>query len=292
MMRIPNLLRRGEWRDVTEHLDEATLASLLRGDAVAASGRVVAEHLAGCAACRRRMETADPLLTLFEETPVERPRAAVVAMPRAATRLVPRPHWQLSAGFAVAACAAVMLTAANQHSGSVAPHVQAQVVTDVQRITALIRTAAQKHDQVALHQALVEAGKQIAEINASHASDPALVAELATLDRTVASLPRNADTAALITGVESLIAVAPGETASAQPSPDPTVEASPTPGESALPSPEPTPSASPEPTPDPTPEPTAAPTPDPTATAQPVPEPTPSPSDNVPATATDPTPPF
>jgi hypothetical protein len=222
------------------------------------------------------MEASDPLVALFEDVPQATAtlRAPLVAMPAAAgVRLVPRPRWQLSAGFALAAAAAVTFVVANQPSSTCgAPHVQAQTLTDVQRVTSMIRTAEQNHDPVALHEALVEAKQQLVKIDAAHVSDPRLTADLSLLGQAVASLPVDPDdpeTDALITSVEALVAAAPGVTPEAQPSPDDTSAPTETPMD--------TPGATPEPTPEATVEPTPAPPPDATATPQPTPDATPSP---------------
>jgi hypothetical protein len=247
MFRILTPLRRRQ-PELTHHLDDATLASLLRGDVVARAGGV-AGHLSGCASCRRRMETTDLLRALFEEVPMATSRTPVVAMP-AAARLVPRPHWQVSAGLAAAVAAALALLVAHQPTGSGTPPVQAQALTDVQRVTAMIRAAEQNHDQVALQQALVEAKAQLAQIDVAHAPDPQLSTALASLDHEVATLPDDPNTAALIADVEVLIAEVPGESPAAtpEPTPDPTAAgAQPSPDAAATPTPvaDATPSPSP-----------------------------------------------
>jgi len=303
MIRVIGRLRRQPEPDPMRHLDEATLGLLLRGEEVAGTEQA-AGHLAVCAACRRRMETADPLVSLFAEEEVPAvARRAVVAMP-VVTRLVPRPHWQLSAGLAVAAAAALALAVVHLPGGgsplATGPSLaQQQALTDVQRITAMIRTAAQQHDQMALRHALAEAQAQLAHIDAEHIGDAQLSAELKALRHEVASLPHDPATVALVSGVENLIAQAPGETGGAQPSSpapvggaDATAAPAETPVESPGATPEPTPEATPQPTPEPTPEPTPAPTADATPTdAQPTPDASPTPDNSVAMTG-DRTPPY
>jgi hypothetical protein len=299
MISVADRLRRRPQPDPTRHLDDAALALLLRGEETGTAHQA-AGHLTVCAACRRRMETADPLLALFAE--VDEPAAArpFVAMPVAArTRLAPRPHWQLSAGLAFAAAAAVAFTVAHQPGGSSSPlSPQAQALTDVQRVTAKIHTAAERHDLVALRQALVEAKAELTHIDSAHISDAKLVAELGALRHEVASLPHDPETVALVSGVETLIDQAPGETATPEPAPGGGSDATAAPAASPLPTPEATPESTPQPTPEPTPEPSpsAAPAADATpaamADASPSPEPSPSPDSSPTATPTDKTPPY
>ncbi|HEV7677067.1 MAG TPA: hypothetical protein VGQ42_00700 [Candidatus Dormibacteraeota bacterium] len=300
------------------HLDEAAIASLLRGEAVSgAPGGAAAGHLAACAACRRRLETADPLVSLFEDAHVAGRRVPSIAMPARGGRVVPRPRWQVPAGLALAATVAVALMVTHQQPGGGTPSVQAQAVADVQRVTAMIRTAVRKHDPVGLRQALVEAQKQLAGIDSAHTADPQLIAELASLSREVALLPHDPADAGLITGLESLIADAPRSTASPSPSSDgATTAATPAAAESAPAgagaassqppaaaptaepaqdgaatpapaSPDATPPPNGTPSPDPMPSPDATPAPD----ATPTPDATPSPADSA-ASTSDRTPPY
>jgi hypothetical protein len=261
--------------DPLRHLDDATLTLLLRGDAIAGT-KEAAGHLAGCAVCRHRMETADPLLLLFEDAAPLPWRPVSVPLP--SVRRVPRPRWQLSGGLAVAAAAAVALTVSHQ-SPSAAPQ-QAQARSEILRITTVIRTAAQRHDETALRHALGEARAELRQIDAAHA-DPSLSAALAALRSEVASLPSDPDTVALVAGVEAVIP-APAATATPEPAPEATAQPLPADPPPAEPMPQPTPEPTPDPAPAATPE--ATPTPD----ATPAPDPAATPA----ATPTDPTPPF
>jgi outer membrane biosynthesis protein TonB len=152
---------------------------------------------------------------------------------------------------------------------------------------------------VALRHALAEAQAQLAHIDAEHIGDAKLSAELAALRREVASLPRDPAIVALVSGVENLIAQAPGETGGAEPSsPAPAGggDATAAPAESPGATPEPTPEASPQPTPEPAPQPTPEPTPPPAADAppadaQPTPDASPTPDNSVAMTG-DRTPPY
>jgi hypothetical protein len=283
--------------DATPHVDDATLAMLLSGEEFAAVAQAT-DHLAGCAVCRGRLESADPLLALFEDVKTSLPSRRVrIPMP-APRRLptVPPLRWQLPAGVAMAAVAAVsvLVIQQQQQPGALT---QARAATDLARITTAIRIAAQHHDDAALGRALSEAKAELQHLDLARVTDDSLRAQLSALRDELDSLPPS--TAAAVEGLLPAPAAndgpAPGATASQSPPADP---ASPAPAEA--PTPAPTPADAPPPDPNPAPAPDASAPPPGDPAAPPAPDATPAPAPDATATpdptlygnSTDPSPPF
>ena len=294
MRRLRLRLHLGRAADSGRHLDDTALAALLSGVELSDSDAIAA-HLAACAACRHRMELADPMVALFAgDAPLPAELvSAPIAMPQ--QRRGPQPRWQLSAGVAMAALAGFSLLAVNASHRHPAP---APPVSQIARINDLIRTAVRTHDAAALHTALDQAQAALPQISRSAAADPAIAAQLATLHQQLAALPPDDADGSLVADVEAMIpdadaaspppgaadatpsdnaAVTPADSPSADPDATPSPADTPMPDPNAAPSPDPnaTPAPADVPTPDPnaTPAPTDAPAPDPNAMPSPTDDP-------------------
>jgi hypothetical protein len=250
------------------------------------------------------MEASDPLVALFADVEVPL-NARRVSVPMPASRrlpTVPRLRWQLPAGVAMAAVAAVSVLVIGQQLPHQGLPSQARAATDLARITTAIRTAAQTRNGAALVHAISEAKAELQHIDLSQVTDASLRAQLSALRQELASLPPSTPGAEEAAGVEALLpepSANPNptsdETALPAESPSPAPADSPTPAPSESPSPEPSPTPAPDATPSPTADGAASPVPDATpaaATMAPDATATPAPDPTLYGTATDPSAPF
>jgi hypothetical protein len=224
------------------------MARLLHGETATDTTSAV-EHLASCVHCRLRMQQSDPLRALFAESVPVVP-AVHVPLPGAARWSLRqgRRYMRFAAGCSAVAAVAVLTLALQPHQGAPAPN-------EVARLTALIRTAAQRHDVAAIRKAVAEAQTAVLAIETAGGGDTSMLAELNQLEDQLESLPPDLAPRSVIAAVGAAIeheggAPAPEQSvppASESPSPSrdsevapPSPTAEPTPDTGSTPNPAPT----------------------------------------------------